>query len=182
MAPTPAEIEQLCAYFQSAGVSATRSLEVAKNPKTSAAAHALFTSNKIEDKGLSEKQSLLVLQVAKDGAKLSEDDRNYIVAAVVDGRLKGADQVTGKPCLNRTQGEQELTCALGCQLRSSTSPATQLRSTRRPSTRRAESVRGPIGAPRSTGAHVNLTTASRLLRDNGRDRSARAHARPGEQG
>ncbi|KAK4698430.1 glutaminyl-tRNA synthetase, partial [Phenoliferia sp. Uapishka_3] len=95
MAPPTAEaISELCSYFQSAGLSETRALEIAKNAKTSPAAATLFKANKIEEKGLSDKQGMMILQIAKDGAKLTEEQRNFIVAAVVDGRFKGADQVT----------------------------------------------------------------------------------------
>lgn len=146
MAPAAAlspEIEQLVAYFESAGISPTRSLEVAKNPKTAAGAHALFVSNQLETKGLSDKQGLLALQVAKDGAKLSEEGRNYVVGAVVEGRVKGGDQVTGERLL-RTRGEEGSELMRSCvQRRSSSSRRTHLPSSMLRLTRRVVSVSSP---------------------------------------
>lgn len=97
MAPAPlsAELEALAEYFQQCGLAPTASVETVRG-KSKGAAQALFTANKLEDKHLNNKQGLFALQVAKDGAKLSEESRNYAVEAIVDGRLKAADQVSGE--------------------------------------------------------------------------------------
>jgi glutaminyl-tRNA synthetase len=97
MAPAPLspELEALCAFFKSCGLSAVRSEETVRG-KIAAAAKALFSVNQLDTKNLSDKQGLFALQVAKDGGKLSEESRNYAIEAIVDGRLKTPDQVTGE--------------------------------------------------------------------------------------
>ncbi|KAI5475493.1 glutamine-tRNA ligase [Pseudohyphozyma bogoriensis] len=88
------EMKALAEYFEKCGLSPVRSLETVKNPKTSAPAHALFVDNKLDARGLNDKQGMLVLSIAKDGAKLSAEEKAYLVDAVADGRLKAADQVS----------------------------------------------------------------------------------------
>lgn len=97
MAPAPLspELEALAEYFQKCGLAPTASVETVRG-KAKGAAQALFTANKLEDKQLNNKQGLFALQVAKDGSKLTEESRNYAVEAIVDGRLKSPDQVTGE--------------------------------------------------------------------------------------
>ena len=97
MAPPPlsAELEALSIYFQQCGLAPTASVETVRG-KTCKSAQALFTANELEKKDLNSKQALFALQVAKDGAKLSEESKAYSVSAIVDGRLKSADQVSGE--------------------------------------------------------------------------------------
>lgn len=97
MAPAPLspELEQLVAYFQACGLAQARATEVVRNSKTSALAKSLFDANDLEHKHVNDKQALFALQIAKDGVKLTDDSRNYALAAVLDERLKTADQVKG---------------------------------------------------------------------------------------
>lgn len=98
MAPAPSaeEIQALADYFQQCGLAPARAAEACKNLKAAVAAHALFLANHIETAGLSDKQILVLLQVPKEGAALTDEGRNYIVQAIVAGRIKSLDQVSGK--------------------------------------------------------------------------------------
>ncbi|GAA5942939.1 hypothetical protein JCM1841_003608 [Sporobolomyces salmonicolor] len=90
------EVEQLAAWFKSCGLSDSRSLEAARS-KYSPAAKSLFDSAGFQLHPIEDKQGALVLQVARDAQALSDDANLYIVAAIQDGRLAKADQVTGEP-------------------------------------------------------------------------------------
>ena len=89
--------EELAAYFTLCGLSETRAADSAKS-KQANLINALFRSNSLETKGLSDKQALLASQIARDGAKLAEEERKYVVEAVVEGKLKSSDQVIGQFC------------------------------------------------------------------------------------
>lgn len=88
-------VEDLAAYFASCGLASNRALDSAKS-KQASTINALFRSNSLETKGLSDKQALLASQVARDGGKLGETERAVVVDAVVDGKLKSSDQVLGQ--------------------------------------------------------------------------------------
>lgn len=87
-------VEELTAYFQSCGFSEMRAVESAKG-KAGAQAHAFFVANELEKKGTTDKQGHFALAIAKE-VKLGEAERSYALEAVVDGRLKAVDQVTGE--------------------------------------------------------------------------------------
>ncbi|BGP16806.1 hypothetical protein JCM10213_004654 [Rhodosporidiobolus nylandii] len=86
------ELEELADYFKHCGLSDQRATETARS-KTAPAARDLLTKAGVDTSPLEDKQGALVLQVAKDGAKLSDDAKLYIVDAVRDGRLTKSDQV-----------------------------------------------------------------------------------------
>ncbi|GAA5851655.1 hypothetical protein JCM8547_001163 [Rhodosporidiobolus lusitaniae] len=86
------ELEELAAFFKQCGLSDQRASETARS-KTAPAARSLFEEANIPAAPLEDKQSALVLQVAKDGQALSDEARIYIVEAVKDGRLAKNDQV-----------------------------------------------------------------------------------------
>lgn len=87
-------VEQLTSYFAACGMLDALAAQTAKG-KLALPAQTLFQANRLAERGLSEKQALLAFQVAKDGAKLGGEAKNYAVQAVVDGRLKSPDQVAG---------------------------------------------------------------------------------------
>lgn len=97
MAPaaSAADIEQLAAYFEQCGLAPTAANETARG-KQANSAKALFSANKLETKQVSTKQGLLALQIAKDGQKLTDESKTYVLDAVLDNRLKAPDQVTGE--------------------------------------------------------------------------------------
>lgn len=95
-APLTPEMESLVAYFESCGLSPTRALETVKNAKTSSTALPLFKQNNLHEQKLTDKQGMLVLQIAKDGVKLDEEKKDYLVGLVVAESLKTGDQITGE--------------------------------------------------------------------------------------
>lgn len=105
-----ASIEELTAYFATCGLSPARAAEGAKS-KQAPLINALFRLNSLETKGLSDKQAQLASQVARDGAKLKEEERKYVLEAVIDGKLKAADQVTGQSSHCKTRYAGLMGCA-----------------------------------------------------------------------
>jgi len=97
MAPAPLtpEMESLVTYFESCGLSSTRSSEAARS-KYSSAADSLFHSAQLDQQPLDDKQGALALQVAKDGNALEEEGKLYIIERIRNGDLAKSDQVTGK--------------------------------------------------------------------------------------
>ncbi|GAA5906837.1 hypothetical protein JCM5296_001954 [Sporobolomyces johnsonii] len=87
------EVEQLAAWFKDCGLSDSRSLEAARS-KYSPAAKSLFNEAGFHQHPIEDKQGALVLQLARDAQALSHDANLYIVAAIRDGRLAKADQVS----------------------------------------------------------------------------------------
>ncbi|GAA6018752.1 hypothetical protein JCM11491_003435 [Sporobolomyces phaffii] len=94
MAPAPLtpEMESLVTYFESCGLSTTRSTEAARS-KYSSAAHKLFQQSRLDQRPLDDKLGALALQVAKDGSALDDAHREYIVDKIHKGDLAKSDQV-----------------------------------------------------------------------------------------
>ena len=90
--PAVAELLQL---FTSFGLSETKSVEAIRNPKTAATLKEIIVSCNLTEHPLDDKQSGLVALLANQGAKLPEDERNYVARAVADGRLKTTNQLSG---------------------------------------------------------------------------------------
>ncbi|GAA5839111.1 hypothetical protein JCM11251_003679 [Rhodosporidiobolus azoricus] len=86
------EVEQLAEYFKTCGLSDQRATETARS-KGAPAARNLFDLAHLDSNPIEDKQGALVLQVAKDGAALSDEAKLYIVEAVRDGRLAKSDQI-----------------------------------------------------------------------------------------
>jgi hypothetical protein len=95
------ELEELASFFQRCGLSEQRATETARS-KGAPAARNLFTAAHLDNEPLEDKQGALVLQLAKDGAKLSSDAQLYIVDAIRGGRLLKSDQITGKSLFSRS--------------------------------------------------------------------------------
>lgn len=93
------ELEELAAFFQRCGLTEQRATETARS-KGAPAARDLFSAANLDQQPLDDKQGALVLQLSKDGAKLSDEARLYVVQAIRDGRLLKSDQVTGKSTLS----------------------------------------------------------------------------------
>jgi glutaminyl-tRNA synthetase len=82
--------------FQSIGLTQAKATDVARNPKNATCLSDLVQQNSLQDKGLDAKQGALLTTLAVSGQQLDQPGRNYICAAIVDGRLKSEDQVTGE--------------------------------------------------------------------------------------
>ncbi|KZV75125.1 glutaminyl-tRNA synthetase [Peniophora sp. CONT] len=87
------ETAELIETFKSIGLSQAKAAEAAKNAKSAAVLKELIARHDLAHKSLDEKQASLVSSLAVSGSKLSDDQRDYVVKAVLDGRLKATDQV-----------------------------------------------------------------------------------------
>lgn len=81
--------------FASIGVTHTKATETARNTRNAASLKEIIDRNELTTKELDEKQGDLVLHLAVQGTKIGPDERDYVAKAIVDGRLKTNDQVTG---------------------------------------------------------------------------------------
>jgi hypothetical protein len=91
-------MELLVAYFESCGLSTTRSTEAARS-KYSESAHKLFQQSRLDQRPLEDKLGALALQVAKDGNGLEDTKKEYIVDKIHKGDLVKSDQVSGQSSL-----------------------------------------------------------------------------------
>src|SRR5712691_1985199 len=107
MAPpkgTPPENATYINLFKSIGLTQAKASEAAKSAKSAALLQDLIERHALTGGRIDEKQAGLVAALAVQGAKIGEDERGYVVDAIVDGRLKSTDQVNGtsqRPCVSR---------------------------------------------------------------------------------
>jgi glutaminyl-tRNA synthetase len=81
--------------FKSIGLTQAKAAEAAKSAKSAALLQCLIERHKLTGGRIDEKQAGLVAALAVQSAKIGEDERGYIVDAIIDGRLKTTDQVNG---------------------------------------------------------------------------------------
>lgn len=93
--PTDPETSALISLFQTIGLSGPKATDAARNPKNAASLKELIEQNDLKESGLTEKDGALIAGLAVSGAKLGLAERSYAARAIVDGRLKTTDQVTG---------------------------------------------------------------------------------------
>lgn len=91
-----AETAELIELFKSIGLTQSKAAEAAKNPKSASTLKEIIEKKSLAGKALDEKTSVLLAAAAVQGSKLDEDARGYVVDAILDGRLKTTDQVSGK--------------------------------------------------------------------------------------
>ncbi|KAM0750576.1 glutamine-tRNA ligase [Meredithblackwellia eburnea MCA 4105] len=88
-------VEELTTYFQSCGLTPTRTSELVKNPKSSTPAYALFSKYAIQDANITDKQGMLLLQLVKDLGKLDQGEKEgVVVKGITTGELASGEQVT----------------------------------------------------------------------------------------
>lgn len=90
-----AETAELIELFKSIGLTQAKAAEAAKSPKSAAALKDIIEKKQLAGQSLDEKTSVLLASVAVASSKLGEGEREYAVDAVLDGRLKSTDQVSG---------------------------------------------------------------------------------------
>jgi glutaminyl-tRNA synthetase len=98
MAPPKGTSPETAAYvdlFKSIGLSKAKASEAAKSAKGAALLQDLIERHALTGGRVDEKQAGLVAALAVQGAKVGEDERGYVVHAIIDGRLKSTDQVNG---------------------------------------------------------------------------------------
>jgi glutaminyl-tRNA synthetase len=101
MAPsksTSATSPETTAYielFKSIGLTQAKAAEAAKSAKSAALLQDLIEKHGLTGGHIDEKQAGLIAALAVQGGKMGEDERGYIVDAIIHGRLKSSDQVNG---------------------------------------------------------------------------------------
>ena len=94
-AATSADTAELIELFKSIGLTQSKAAEAAKSPKSAATLKEIIQNKQLAGKDLDEKSGVLLASLAVQGSKLGEDERGYAVDAILDGRLKSTDQVSG---------------------------------------------------------------------------------------
>lgn len=96
--PSAADESPLVALFESIGLTKAKALEAIKAPKSAAILKETIESNTDLLTGLEEKQATLTYNLSvvlsKAGA-VGLSERDYIVKAIIESKLKSVDQVTG---------------------------------------------------------------------------------------
>ena len=98
MAPPKGISPETAAYidlFKSIGLTQAKASEAAKSAKSAALLQDLIERHGLTGGRIDERRAGLVAALAVQGAKIGEDERGYVVDAIVDGRLKSTDQVNG---------------------------------------------------------------------------------------
>ena len=80
--------------FKSIGLTQAKAAEAAKSAKSAEILQGLIERYSLTGR-VDEKQAGLVAALAVQGTKIGEDERGYVVDAIIDGRLKSTDQVNG---------------------------------------------------------------------------------------
>ncbi|KAG8883463.1 hypothetical protein FRB97_006591 [Tulasnella sp. 331] len=92
--PKDPAIAELIATFQTIGLSPSKATDAARNPKNAALLKDLIVTNSLHATSLDEKRASLIATFAIQAGSLGENERTYVVKAIVDGRLKSVDQVS----------------------------------------------------------------------------------------
>jgi glutaminyl-tRNA synthetase len=90
-----ADTAELIELFKSIGLTQSKAAEAAKSSKSAATLKEIIEKKQLSGKDLDEKSGVLLASLAVQGSKLGEDERGYAVDAILDGRLKSTDQVSG---------------------------------------------------------------------------------------
>lgn len=93
--PKDPAVAELIATFRTIGLSPSKATDAARNPKNAAALRDLIVANSLNAAPLDEKRASLIATLAIQAGGLGEGERTYAVDAIVDGRLKSVDQVSG---------------------------------------------------------------------------------------
>lgn len=96
------ETKELIELFKSLGLTQAKAAEAAKSPKSAAVLRDIIDKHGLTGKNVEEKQAGLLAALATSGSKLAEPERTYAVDAILDGRLKSTDQVSGELSLRTT--------------------------------------------------------------------------------
>ena len=93
-----AETAELVELFKKIGLTQAKAAEAAKSARSAAVLRAIVDAQGLaaRDAPLDEKQAGLLAALAVQGAKLAPPERDYAAGAVLDGRLKTTDQVSGE--------------------------------------------------------------------------------------
>lgn len=93
-----APLDPLVFLFKSMGLTQAKAVEATKAPKSAAVLQDIIDTNKDAVTGLEEKQATLIANLAvivSKAGSISSEERDYVLEAVLDSRLKSVDQITG---------------------------------------------------------------------------------------
>ncbi|KDQ64320.1 hypothetical protein JAAARDRAFT_27948 [Jaapia argillacea MUCL 33604] len=87
------ETAVLIEQFKSLGLDQSKAAEAAKSPKAAAVLKDLIERHNLTSGSLDERKATLVAALAVQGVKLSDEQKDYVLGAILDDRLKRQDQV-----------------------------------------------------------------------------------------
>lgn len=93
--PNDPEVAKLIDLFQTIGFSKAKATETAKSTKNASALKDLIEINRLSERKSDEKKASLLSGLSGQGSKLGDAEKSYVVDAILDGRLKSAEQVSG---------------------------------------------------------------------------------------
>ena len=88
--------------FKALGLTQAKAAEAAKSPKSAATLKDIIDTHGLAGKNVEEKQAVLLAALAVAGSKLAIPERSYAVDAILNGRLKSTDQVSGEQYVSST--------------------------------------------------------------------------------
>lgn len=94
--PDDPETAELIMLFQTIGFSKAKATETAKNAKNASALKEIIQKNDLSSRNVDDKKGSLLAGLASQGSKLGGAEKQYITEAILDGRLKSTEQVSGE--------------------------------------------------------------------------------------
>lgn len=89
------KVASLIAAFKSLGLAESKAVEAARSPKNAASLKVLIDQADLTTQNLDDKRASLIVSLSIGAGKLPDEAKLYAVQAIVDGRLKSAEQVSG---------------------------------------------------------------------------------------
>lgn len=134
------ETAELVELFKKIGLTQSKAAEAAKSPKSASTLKDIIDTHNLVNKNLDEKQAVLLAALAVQGGKLGDGERDYAVGAILGGKLKTTDQVSGERDWSGLRPHWRCNDLIVLKRRSSISTVIPSLWTRRTSTRALVSV------------------------------------------
>lgn len=94
--PSEPAIAALISSFRAIGLTESKAIEAARSPKNAAALKALIDRADLSsEEKLDEKKATLIASFSNAASKLDDLAKLYVVRAIIDGRIKSGEQVSG---------------------------------------------------------------------------------------
>lgn len=94
--PDDPETVELISLFQTIGFSQAKATETAKNSKNALALKDIIVKSDLSSRKVDDKTGSLVAGLASQSTKLGDPEKQYVTEAILDGRLKSSEQVSGE--------------------------------------------------------------------------------------
>ncbi|KAH8113221.1 glutaminyl-tRNA synthetase [Phellopilus nigrolimitatus] len=88
------EVSKLIDLFQTIGFTKAKATETAKSTKNASALKEIIEKNNLSERSVDDKKASLISGLAVQGSNLGKAEKSYIVDAILDERLKSAEQVS----------------------------------------------------------------------------------------